>query len=101
MVEETRSYIILATTDLLPTDLLQIETKVNEIASKGYYLKFWDIDGDGNVAIAIMSQREPDKYQGITTIDEVTNMVDANALLSHGWVILDTYANKIRMGLRE
>ena len=85
------------------------EKRVNDAFNKhGFRVHTFHVHPEGTDELkscyrftALMSLSSPSKYEGITNIDEVTNMTDAQSLLDNGWEILETYAKKIRMVLRE
>jgi len=86
----------------------KFESMVNNAYKRGYKIHTLHVNPEGTDELkqchrftALMSFDKPSKYEGITHIDEVETMTDAQTLLDHGWEILETYAKKIRMVKRE
>jgi len=95
MTEEVKSYIVLQS-----DGFKDVEEQVNKVSKEAYYLKFFEVS-DQYGHVAVMSAREPDKYQDVTKIEDVSTTQEANVLLGKGWVIAETWKDKIRMILRK
>ena len=93
--EEVKSYIVLQS-----DGFKDIEEQINTVSAQAYYLKFFEVTDEFGY-VAVMSQKELDKYFGVIKIEDVSTTQDANRLLTQGWIIVETWKDKIRMILRK
>ena len=76
-----------------------VEELINRWADTHYLKFFTTTDQYGHVAV--LSRRTPDKLEGVKILEDVKTTAEANELMANGWHTVQSWKDKIRLGLRE